>query len=109
MGSETDILTRVHAAAAQKVLFLPRAVHQMLRPDRMIHRAEVRQVIVDGEVIEDYPEDARAHSCLLHGCGDEGRPIHVVCTPREDYLAVITAYIPDKNEWCEDFKTRLKK
>jgi hypothetical protein len=36
-------------------------------PDRMISTAEVRQVITQGHIIEDYPEDARGHSCLLLG------------------------------------------
>ena len=108
MVSEADILSRVRSAAARKVLFLPHAIHQMLRPDRMIARAEVRQVIDAGEVIEDYREDARGPSCLLLGFGAEGRPIHVVCAPKDDYLAVITAYLPDKREWSNDWKTRLK-
>jgi len=30
-----------------------------------------------------------------------GRPVHVVCTPKEDYLAIITAYIPSMEEWDE--------
>lgn len=31
--------------------------------------SEVRAVILEGEVIEDYPEDARGHSCLMIGQG----------------------------------------
>jgi hypothetical protein len=107
MSQEQSMLERVRAAAAIKVLFLPHALHQMLRPDRMIRRMEVRDVIARGEVIEDYPEDARGHSCLLLGRGNEGRPIHVACAPKENYLAIITTYLPDRNEWSEDFKTRV--
>ena len=81
----------------------------MLRPDRMIRRAEVRRVITGGEVIEEYPKDARGHSCLLLGFGDQGRPIHVVCAPREDYLAIITAYLPDTHAWSNDFRKRVEK
>ena len=108
MGRETDILSRVRSAAQKKILFLPHALQQMLRPNRMIRGVEVREVIEQGEVIEDYPSDARGHSCLLLGAGVEGRAIHVVCAPKEDYLAVITAYLPDEHEWSEDFKTRVK-
>ena len=103
-----EILVRVRAAAERKVLFLPHALHQMLRPDRTIRRAEVRQVIAEGEVIEDYPEDTRGHTCLLLGFGTGGRPIHVVCAPKEDYLAVITAYLPDERGWSENFRVRVK-
>jgi len=75
----------------------------------MISTAEVREVIRGGEVIEDYPEDPRGHSCLLLGCGDEGRAIHVVCSPKDDFLAIDTAYLPDPDEWSNDFRVRAKK
>ncbi len=58
--------------ASQRILFLPHAVRQMSRPDRMISTADVRKVIEEGEVIEDYPEDARGHSCLILGKGRDG-------------------------------------
>lgn len=55
---------------------------------------------------EDYPEDPRGHSSLLLGHGDEGRAIHVVCGPKDEYLAIITAYLPDPTQWSADFKRR---
>ena len=74
----------------------------------MIKPSEVRLVIEKGDVIEDYPEDARGHSCLLLGFGDENRSVHVVCAPKDDYLAIITAYLPDVNEWSPDYRERIK-
>ncbi len=109
METEKDILVEIRVTAQKKVLFLPHALRQMLRPDRMIRRTEVRRVITEGEVIEDYPNDTRGHSCLLLGFGEQGRPIHVVCAPKEDYLAVITAYLPDAHEWTKDFRRRVEK
>ena len=108
MAEKGDILQLVRKSAGKKRLYLPHALRQMARPDRMITTAEVREVIERGEVIEDYPEDTRGRSCLLLGHGDSGRPIHVVCAPKGDYLAVITAYIPDEKEWAEGFKVRRK-
>ncbi|OGC02996.1 hypothetical protein A2V82_02780 [candidate division KSB1 bacterium RBG_16_48_16] len=102
------MIKEIRKLTQKKVLFLPHALRQMLRPDRMITRHEVTQVISEGELIEDYPDDARGHSCLILGKGDTDRAIHVVCSPKEDYLAVITAYIPDSNEWSSDFKKRKK-
>jgi len=61
-----------------------------------------------GEMIEDYPEDPRGHSCLLLGLGEEGEGIHVVCAPKKDYLAVITAYLPTHKEWEGNFKERRR-
>lgn len=85
-------------SAKKRILFLPHAVHQMSRPDRMITPSEVRNIVKTGEVIEDYPRDARGHSCLILGRGDEGRAVHVVCAPKEDFLAIITAYLPSEAE-----------
>ena len=49
-----------------------------------------------GDLIEDYPDDPRGHSCLLLGRGKNGRPIHVVCAPTKNYVAVITSYVPSR-------------
>lgn len=103
---EVSILDQVRAAAAKKILFLPHAVHQMSRPSRMISPAEIGAVIAAGVLIEDYPEDTRGPSCLLLGFGDGRRPIHVVCSPKPDYLAIITAYLPHPDQWSPDFKHR---
>ncbi len=48
MQEESDILARVRRTAAMRILFLPHAVQQMLRPDRMIRRVEVRLAIERG-------------------------------------------------------------
>lgn len=104
----TDILAEIRRSVAQRILFLPHAVRQMARPERMITPGEVRSVIFEGELVEDYPEDQRGHSCLLLGTGVDGRNIHVVCSPKGDYLAVITAYLPSEDEWEEDAQTRKK-
>jgi len=91
------------------MLFLPHALRQMLRPDRMISQTEVLHVIEQGILIEDYPEDTRGHSCLILGMGDDGRAVHVVCAPKDDYLAIITAYLPDTDIWDDDLSARREK
>ena len=93
-------------AAKKKLLFLPHAIRQMSRPERMITPQEVEKVVMTGDLVEDYPHDSRGHSCLLLGLGDGDRAIHVVCSPKEDYLAVITAYLPDATQWLPDFRRR---
>jgi hypothetical protein len=74
----------------------------------MITPVEVRAVVEAGHVIEEYPDDPRGLSGLVLGEGDRGRPIHVVCAPRDDFLAVITAYIPAEDEWEPGFKVRKR-
>lgn len=103
-----DILEWVRETATQRILFLPHALNQMNALKRMISTDEVRKVIFYGTVIEDYPEDGRGHSCLILGQGYENRPLHVVCAPKPDYLAVITAYLPNSNQWERDWRTRKK-
>ncbi len=106
MDNTDDLLAQIREAAKKKYLFLPHALRQMNRQERMISTKEIRQVIERGEIIENYPNDARGHSCLMLGKGESSRPIHVVCSHKEDFLAIITAYIPDEKDWGDCFKTR---
>jgi hypothetical protein len=106
MDSDDDLLRLIREAAKKKYLFLPHALRQMIRAERMISTKEIRQVIEQGEIIENYPNDARGHSCLMIGSGESNRPVHVVCSHKEDFLAIITAYIPDETSWADGFKTR---
>jgi hypothetical protein len=109
MDTTADILSQIHTASAKRRLYLPHALRQMTRPDRMISSAEVLTVIEEGEIIEHYPDDPRGHSCLMLGFGENGRPIHVLCSPKVEFLAIITAYLPDKDEWEDDFRVRRRK
>lgn len=109
MVEGAHILDEVREAATKRVLFLPHAVRQMTRPERMIGTAEVRVVVMAGELIEDYPDDPRGHSCLLLGRGENLRAIHVVCSPKDEYLAIITAYLPEEDKWSADFRARKTK
>jgi hypothetical protein len=105
-GQSQHILSQVKNAAARRILFLPHALNQMNAPERMISTQEIRTVIAEGVVIEDYPEDVRGHSCLLLGYGYGNRPLHVVCAPKSDYLAIITAYLPSADKWEADWQIR---
>jgi len=105
MSDQTDILSFVKEQAAKKILFLPHAIRQMTMPDRMISTTDIRYVIQHGEVIEDYKEDVRGHSCLILGFPGK-RPIHIVCSPKDNYLAIITAYIPNEEGWENNYKKR---
>jgi hypothetical protein len=106
--STESFIEVIRGRAEQRVLFPPHAIGQMSRVDRMISPADVREVLFRGEIIEDYPADPRGHSCLLLGRAQDGRPVHVVCAPKDEYLAVITAYVPESTQWDTDFKRRLE-
>ncbi len=107
MTESIDIITRVRQSAAKKILFLPHAARQMAQPDRMISTADVRTVIANGEIIEDYLDDARGHSCLMLAFVAK-RPLHVVCAPKDDYLVIITAYLPNDQQWENNYRKRKK-
>jgi len=77
--------------------------------DELITTDEVKNTVLSGEIIEDYPEDKRGHSCLMLGSPDTGRNVHVVCAPKDEYLAIITAYIPSLEKWDPGYKTRRKR
>jgi hypothetical protein len=104
--TEASLLDEIRLAAAKGVLFLPHAIRQMSRPDRMISTDEVNAVIFTGEVIEEYADDPRGASALMAGKGVEGRPIHVVLSPKDEYLAIITAYVPDAEAWESGYSKR---
>jgi hypothetical protein len=106
--SELDIVRAVHATAERRILFLPHALDRMNATDPMISTDEVRRVTSQGDLAEDYPDDLRGHSCLLVGRGDGGRVLHVVCAPKDDYLAIITVYLPRPDRWLPDWRTRRK-
>ena len=103
-----SILDKVRRSAAKRILVLPHAVNQSSRKGWMISGAEIERVVTAGELVEDYPEDVRGHSCLIMGHGDQGRAIHLVCSPKGEYLSVITAYLPSPAKWSGDFRRRLR-
>ena len=96
---------KIISSANKKILFLPHAINQMSRPDRMITTDEIRDAVLFGEVIEEYPEDKRGESCLVFRA-NENRIIHVICAPKTEYLAIITAYLPAPEQWSSNFKVR---
>ncbi len=67
-----SIFEDVRKAAQKRLLFLPRAIRQVSRPQRMISPREIEVVVAHGTVIEDYPTGPRGHSCLMLGFGEDG-------------------------------------
>jgi hypothetical protein len=101
-----DEVLRVYG---KRVLFSRHALNQMNLSERMILRREVYEAIESDEVVEDYVDDPRGHSCLLLGRSRDGRVLHLVCAPKRDYLAVVTVYAPSLLDWDRDFRTRRRR
>ncbi|MCW6051618.1 DUF4258 domain-containing protein [Lyngbya sp. CCAP 1446/10] len=74
---------------------------------RGIRVQELREAIMTGEVIEEYPDDKYGPSCLIFGFTIANRPLHVQCSyPSRPLVKIITLYEPDPKIWL-DFKLRI--
>jgi len=92
----------------QRLLFSGHAIQRMFQ--RGISEVEVRLVLSEGETIADYPDDTPYPSRLVLGFA-EGRPIHVVAANDEARATciIVTAYVPQPDEWSPDYRTRSEK
>jgi len=77
--------------------------------ERSISRDMVRKVILEGEIIEDYPDDKPYPSALFFKY-IENDPVHVVVSfdVQTNYCMIITAYRPDIDHFKPDYKTRRR-
>ena len=55
---------------------------------------EVEEALLSGRILEYYDDTGRGESCLVVGFSETGKPIHIVCGSRGDWLVIITVYIP---------------
>ena len=55
--------------------------------------AQVEEAVLDGNILEQYPDSGRGESCLILGFSKDV-PIHTVCGWRGEKVAFITVYIP---------------
>ena len=74
--------------------------------ERNISRGDVKNCILNGEIIEDYPNDFPYPSCLIFGYTIKEKVIHVVAGSDGEYIYIITAYFPNKEKFEDDLKTR---
>jgi len=56
--------------------------------------AEVEEALLSGRILEQYKDTGRGESCLVVGFTEAGKPVHIVCGTRGDWLVVVTVYIP---------------
>ena len=73
---------------------------------RGISADEIDEIIMNGEIIEDYPDAYPFPACLILGKTEKGKQLHIVCAIGEGKLWIITAYEPSLFEWTPDFRTR---
>jgi hypothetical protein len=96
-----DIKRRIEAREYRLTVHgFERCVERNISPD------ELKDVILSGEIIENYPEDKYGPSCLIYGTTKTGKILHVQCSM--DPIWIITAYDPTlkSEEWDASFKGR---
>ena len=83
---------------------------QQERLEEDLDVTEIEAALMQGEILEAYPEDPRGESCLVLGSAG-AKPIHAVLGwasirgEDEDILRIITVYIPQPPKW-HDPRTR---
>lgn len=75
---------------------------------RGISREDVINCIMDGEIIEDYPDYWLNPACLIFGYSVNNKILHMV-VGIDDYIHIVTAYFPDKTKFEADMKTRKER
>lgn len=83
------------------------ALERML--ERGITRSSVKQVLLEGELIEEYADDHPFPSGLFFDFIKE-EPLHVVTAigKENNWCYIITAYKPDLDHFESDYKTRKR-
>jgi hypothetical protein len=63
-------------------------------------RKHMVEAILEGRIIEEYPDDQRAPICGRASISNVSLYLHVVCEYADPmYTEFVTAYIPDVSEW----------
>jgi len=71
---------------------------------------EIFFAVLQGEIIERYPNDKPYPSCLVYGNTFFGYPVHSVWAYNQEKLSgvLITVYRPDAKRWINWKKRRVK-
>jgi hypothetical protein len=95
------------AVKKQRLRWQRHALERMM--ERGISRSDVKQVLLNGEIIEEYSDDHPFPSGLFLGFIN-GAPLHVVAAidKENEYCYIITSYRPDLTNFKSDYKTRKK-
>ena len=79
------------------------------RADRLSYE-EIFFSVLQGEIIERYPDDKPFPSCLIYGSTFGEEPVHSVWAYNEEnrWVVLITAYRPDPERWVNWRTRRIK-
>ncbi len=64
-----------------------------------ITRPDIEEVMLNAQLLEDYPDWWLGPSCLIYGRTNSGRDLHVVASYSELPVTIITVYEPLPPKW----------
>lgn len=75
--------------------------------ERLLSREQIMDSVDSFEIIEEYALDKYLPSYLIYAkCGDEVLHIQIAIDKENDNIRIITSYIPSRDKWENDSKTR---
>jgi len=87
-----------------RIVFRVHALQRMA--SRAVSEVEIRDVLENGKVIEERPDDVPCPPRVMLGWV-RGRPIHVVATEGEEgETVIVTVYEPEPDRWTDAFTRR---
>lgn len=79
---------------------------ELERQNDRLEIQEIEQAVLNGIIIEHYPDTGRGESCLVAGFASTGRPVHVVCAEKNERLILVTVYIPVPPKFVSVFERK---
>lgn len=98
---------RAIAENIDNVVFTGHALERIKQ--RGLKKRDLLDIIMNGEIIEQYPTDKYYPSCLILYFKINGNPLHLVCSMGNNKVYIITIYEPDLKHWEPDFMTRKER
>jgi hypothetical protein len=68
---------------------------------------QVEEALLNGQILESYPNTGRGKSCLIVGFAGD-LPIHVVCGWRGQKVVLVTVYIPQPPKFIDPWTRGTK-
>lgn len=102
-----DIAEYQRLCGESRIIWTKHCLERM--QERDISREDVKHSIIEGEIIEEYPNDYPNPSCLIFGKTIHNKVLHVVAGSDGLCIYIITAYFPDHEKFHDDLKTRRRK
>ena len=111
MAYVTAIMTSFQSVDSVNIMARGRAISSAVDVVEVIKRSfinditidDIKTAILNGELLEDYANDPRGHSCLMVGTVEDGRPLHIVLTilAEIEEVLIITVYVPIPPKWID--------